>query len=88
VIQGGTFGITGGAIAWLALALLNRALAPILAIQPELIRSLTGGSLFDWRTRWLLPAVLLVFGGLVGVLGSLLAVRRFARRSPDAPVWD
>jgi len=88
VVQGGTFGVTGGAMAWGALTVLTRALQPILAVQPELIRSLTGGGLFDWRTRWLLPVVLLVFGGLVGVLGSLLAVHRFARRSPNTPVWD
>jgi cell division transport system permease protein len=75
-------------MAWGALTVLTRALQPILAVQPELIRSLTGGGLFDWRTRWLLPVVLLVFGGLVGVLGSLLAVHRFARRSPNTPVWD
>ncbi|MFQ3680489.1 MAG: ABC transporter permease [Pseudanabaenaceae cyanobacterium] len=88
VLQGSTFGLVGGVLAWGTLALLSGALQPILAVQPELVRSLTGGGLLDWRTRWLLPVVLLTFGALVGILGSLLAVGQFARRSPDTPIWD
>jgi cell division transport system permease protein len=46
--------------------------------QPELIKSLTLGLTNDLRVQLLLPAVLVSFGSVIGVLGSLLAVRRFS----------
>jgi cell division transport system permease protein len=49
--------------------------------QPELIKSLTLGLTNDLRVQFVLPAVLVVFGSVIGVVGSLLAVRRFSFNS-------
>jgi cell division transport system permease protein len=49
--------------------------------QPELIKSLTLGLTTDLRLQLLLPTVLVVFGAVIGVLGSLLAVRKFSFNS-------
>ena len=46
--------------------------------QPELIKSLALGLTTDLRVQFLLPAVLAIFGSVIGVVGSLLAVRRFS----------
>jgi cell division transport system permease protein len=81
VLQGIFFGITGAATAYLMLMLSLNLLGGAIVNQPELIKSLTLGLTTDLRVQLLLPAVLVIFGSVIGVLGSLLAVRRFSFNS-------
>ncbi|NJK35654.1 MAG: ABC transporter permease [Oscillatoriales cyanobacterium SM2_2_1] len=78
VLQGTFFGLAGAAIAYATLAIILNLITELLVNQPELIRSLTLGLVRDLRVQFLLPLTLLIFGAGVGVLGSLLAVRRQA----------
>ncbi|NUN66162.1 ABC transporter permease [Pseudanabaena biceps] len=81
VLQGIFFGITGAAAAYGMLMLSLNLLGGAIVNQPELIKSLTLGLTTDLRSQLLLPTVLVVFGSVIGVLGSLLAVRRFSFNS-------
>jgi len=81
VLQGVVFGVAGAATAYVMLMLSINLLGEAIVNQPELIKSLTLGLTTDLRVQLLLPAVLLVFGSVIGVLGSLLAVRRFSFNS-------
>lgn len=78
VLQGIFFGITGAATAYVMLMLSLNLLGDAIVNQPELIKSLTLGLTTDLRVQFLLPMVLGIFGSIIGVLGSLLAVRRFS----------
>ncbi|CAN1210974.1 permease-like cell division protein FtsX [Tumidithrix helvetica PCC 7403] len=78
VLQGVVFGIVGAAIAYMMLAVILNLLSDVILNQPELIKSLTVGMLTDLRVQFLLPVILIAFGSTIGVLGSLLAVRRFS----------
>lgn len=80
ILQGITFGIAGAAIAGILINAVQRFLGNLLAQQPDLIQFLTSGAELSPMQQLLLPLVLLSFGGLVGLMGSLLAVRRFALR--------
>jgi len=79
VLQGITFGLAGGAIAWCFISLIQQFLTKSLAKQPELIQFLTNGLQLTLFQTLLLPLVLLSFGSVVGLLGSLFAVHRFAK---------
>jgi cell division transport system permease protein len=81
VLQGIFFGITGAGAAYLMLMLSLNLLGGAIVNQPELIKSLTLGLTTDLRSQLILPAVLAIFGTVIGVLGSLLAVRRFSFNS-------
>ncbi|MBD2187229.1 cell division protein FtsX [Pseudanabaena mucicola] len=81
VLQGIFFGITGAATAYVMLMLSLNLLGDAIVNQPELIKSLTLGLTTDLRVQFLLPMVLGIFGSIIGVLGSLLAVRRFSFNS-------
>ncbi len=76
ILQGLLFGVVGAAIAYVLLAVGLGLIGGAIVNQPALIESLAGGLLTDWRVRYLLPLVLVVFGAAVGGLGSMLAVRR------------
>ncbi len=80
ILQGITFGIAGAAIAWALIKAVQRFLGNLLAQQPDLIQFLAAGVQLSPMKLLLLPFVLVSFGGLVGLMGSLLAVRRFAVR--------
>ncbi|MDJ0616268.1 MAG: ABC transporter permease [Calothrix sp. MO_192.B10] len=79
VLQGITFGLLGGAIAWSFISIIQQFLGQLLANQPEFIQFLTNGLKLSLGQTILLPLVLLSFGSVVGLIGSLLAVRRFAK---------
>ena len=81
VLQGVVFGVAGAATAYVMLMLSINLLGDAIVNQPELIKSLTLGLTNDLRVQLLLPTVLLAFGSVIGVLGSLLAVRRFSFNS-------
>lgn len=78
VLQGVFFGITGAATAYGMLLFSTNLLGGAIVNQPELIKSLTLGLTTDLRIQFLLPLVLTLFGSFIGVVGSLLAVRRFS----------
>lgn len=78
ILQGITFGVAGAAIAWGLIGGVQRFLANLLAQQPEFIQFLVSGTSASSAKVWLLPLILLAFGGGVGLIGSLFAVRRFA----------
>ncbi len=79
VFQGIAFGLFGGGIAWGFISLTQQFLHKLLLNQPEFIKFLTTGLKLTTTQTLLLPLVLLGFGATVGLIGSLFAVRRFAR---------
>lgn len=79
ILQGISFGIVGGAIAWSFISLMQQFLGKLLANQPEFIQFMTKGLQLTPVQILLLPLILLSFGAAVGLMGSLFAVRRFAK---------
>ncbi|OLP18169.1 cell division protein [Leptolyngbya sp. 'hensonii'] len=78
IFQGILFGLTGATIAWLLIQMLQGFLSRLVVGQPDFIKFLVTGLPLDAMRMLLLPLILIGFGVSVGVLGSLLAVRRFA----------
>jgi cell division transport system permease protein len=75
MFQGMLFGAIGAWLAWLLIQLLQKSLVNLLADQPDLIQALTTGSPTNLGQQLFLPGILISFGGFLGVIGSLLAVR-------------
>jgi cell division transport system permease protein len=75
MFQGMLFGAIGAWLAWLLIQLLQKSLVNLLADQPDLIQALTTGSPTNLGQQLFLPGILIGFGGFLGVIGSLLAVR-------------
>jgi len=80
VLQGVAFGLIGAVIAWSFIAATQRFIAQLLTQQPNFLRFLATGLQLSPLELALLPLVLLGFGAVVGLVGSLVAVRRFAVR--------
>ena len=80
ILQGLTLGVVGAAIAWGFLSSLRQFLQNLLSQQPEFVQFLVNGLQLNPMQRLLLPLVLVSFGGVVGILGSLFAVRTIAPR--------
>lgn len=80
ILQGITFGVAGAAIAWGFITSIQHFLNRLLSQQAEFIQFLTTGLQISPLKAILLPLLLIGFGALVGILGSLLAVRRVAVR--------
>jgi len=79
ILQGITFGLLGAALAWCFISSTQQFLGNLLVGQPDFIKFLANGLKLSTLQLFLLPLVLLSFGGTVGLVGSLFAVRRFAR---------
>jgi cell division transport system permease protein len=79
ILQGITFGLVGGAIAWSFISVIQQFISKLLANQPEFIQFITNGIQLTPAQVLLLPLILLSFGATVGLMGSLFAVRRFAK---------
>jgi cell division transport system permease protein len=80
ILQGITFGVVGALTAWGMIIGVQQFIGSILLQQPEFIQFLANGlqpGSHDWL---LLPFSLLGLGTSVGLMGSLLAVRKFALR--------
>jgi cell division transport system permease protein len=75
LLQGLIFGGIGAWLAWLLIQLLQKSLFNLLKDQPELIQSITLSSAGNWQQQLMLPVVLISCGGLIGTIGSILAVR-------------
>jgi len=80
ILQGLAFGVAGAAIAWGLLGAVQQFLRSLLTQQADFIQFLAQGLALTAAEQTLLTLILLGFGGSVGLLGSLLAVRRFAVR--------
>lgn len=78
ILQGLVLGIVGAGIAWGLIAGVQEFLASLLTQQSEFIQFLTNHLQLTPQQLILLPLSLLGLGCSVGLLGSLLAVRRFA----------
>jgi len=76
ILQGITFGIAGGAVAWSFISLIQQFLNRLLVNQPEFIQFLSNGLQLTSLQILLLPVILLSFGATVGLIGSLFALRR------------
>lgn len=81
LLQGLIYGAIGAVLAYITLTICSHSLASTVAQQPTLIREWLIGIFTDWRSQWLLPPILLVFGTLVGMTGGWLAIRRIAYSS-------
>lgn len=79
ILQGVTFGLLGGAIAWSFISVIQQFIDKMLANQPEFIKFIANGLQLNSAQILLLPLILLSFGAVVGLMGSLFAVRRFAK---------
>ncbi|NJO77965.1 MAG: ABC transporter permease [Cyanobacteria bacterium RM1_2_2] len=80
ILQGLVLGIVGSIVAWGLVAGVQEFLANLLTQQSEFIQFLTSTMRLSPYQTMLLPLALLGLGCSVGLLGSLLAVRRFAVR--------
>lgn len=80
ILQGITFGVAGAAIAWGLISSIQHFLGQLLTQQPDFIQFLSRNLQISPIKMLLLPLILLGFGGSVGLMGSLFAVRRFALR--------
>ncbi|MBX2863287.1 MAG: ABC transporter permease [Leptolyngbyaceae cyanobacterium MAG.088] len=81
ILQGITFGVLGAFSAWALLVGTHQSLQRLSAQQPEFLQFLAVGLEFTPRQMILLPAALFGLGSLVGLLGSLVAVRKFTVRA-------
>ena len=80
ILQGLVLGIVGSFVAWGLVTGVQEFLASLLTQQSEFIQFLTSTMRLSPYQTMLLPLALLSLGCSVGLLGSLLAVRRFAIR--------
>jgi cell division transport system permease protein len=79
ILQGISFGLFGGAIAWSFISLSQQFLNRLLINQPDFIKFLSHGLQLTTFQTLLLPLILLGFGSIVGLMGSLFAVRTVAK---------
>jgi cell division transport system permease protein len=79
ILQGISFGLVGAAISWSFISLTQQFLNRLLANQPDFIQFISKGLQLTAYQTLLLPLILLGFGAVVGLMGSLFAVRKFAR---------
>lgn len=80
VLQGITFGLVGAVIAWIFIVVTRQLMRTAFAQQPTFLQTLGEGlQLTPWQFV-VLPLILLGFGSVVGIIGSLFAVRRFASK--------
>jgi cell division transport system permease protein len=75
LIQGVFFGSAGAWLAWLMIFGSQKFLTHLLSQQSELIQTLIAASPTTGLQALTLPLILMGFGSMVGILGSLLGVR-------------
>lgn len=80
ILQGAFFGLVGAGIAWGLLAGIHQFLFELVNQQPDFIQFVVNGLQLTPRQSLLLPSSLLGLGCLIGLLGSLVAVRKYALR--------
>jgi cell division transport system permease protein len=75
LFQGLLFGGIGAWLAWLLIQLLQKFLVNLIKDQPELIQAIALTNAGTMQQQLMLPLVLIGCGGLIGTIGSILAVR-------------
>ncbi|WOD39484.1 ABC transporter permease [Nodosilinea sp. E11] len=80
ILQGAAFGLAGAIVAWGLLLTIQRFLTELATQQADFIQFVVQGLRLTPQQLILLPAALLGLGTLVGLIGSLLAVRKFSLR--------
>ncbi|MCG8366084.1 MAG: ABC transporter permease [Pseudanabaenales cyanobacterium] len=80
ILQGATFGLVGATVSWGCLISIHHFLNQLAVQQPDFIQFLANGLQLSPRQTIFLPLSLFSLGGTVGLMGSLLAVRKFALR--------
>jgi cell division transport system permease protein len=80
ILQGAVFGLAGAGVAWVLLFVIQRFVRQLAAQQADFIQFVANGLALTPQQMLLLPGALLGLGTLVGLLGSLLAVRKFSLR--------
>ncbi len=80
VLQGVTFGVVGAAFSWGLLVGIDQFLQELADQQADFIQFLVTGLQLSAQQLWMLPVSLLVLGSTIGLMGSLVAVRKFALR--------
>ena len=78
ILQGITFGIVGALVSWGFLSGTRRFIQHLLTEQPNFLQVVSDGIRLSTGQVILLPLILIGFGSLVGLVGSLFAVQRFA----------
>jgi len=76
ILQGMTFGIIGAAIAWVLITSVGQFLSNLLATGPDFIQFIAKEIQPNFLQLLLLPLLLFSLGGVVGFIGSWLAVSR------------
>lgn len=79
ILQGIAFGVVGALLAWVLLLVTQQLMRAAFAQQPSFLQVLGEGLRLNTGQIVALPLILVGFGSIVGVIGSLLAVRRFAQ---------
>jgi cell division transport system permease protein len=79
ILQGLMLGLVGALVAWSLILGAQEFLAGLLTQQSEFMQYLTGSLQPQPTQRLLLPLALMALGCSVGLMGSLLAVRRTAK---------
>lgn len=80
ILQGAVFGLAGAGVAWLLLFVIQRFVGELATQQADFIQFVANGLALSPKQMLLLPASLLGLGTLVGLMGSLFAVRKFSLR--------
>ena len=80
ILQGTFFGLVGAGISSGLLAGIHHFLHELTSQQPDFIQFLINGLQLTPQQRLLLPTALVGLGGIVGLMGSLVAVRKFVLR--------
>ncbi|MDA0266478.1 MAG: ABC transporter permease [Cyanobacteria bacterium] len=80
VLQGVTFGVVGAGVSWGLLVGIDQFLQELAAQQADFIQFLATGLQLTAQQLWMLPVSLLALGSTIGLMGSLVAVRKFALR--------
>ncbi len=78
ILQGITFGIVGAVLSWGFLTGTRQFIDRLLIELPNFLKDVSAGLQLSSGQLVLLPLILVGFGSLVGLVGSLFAVRRFA----------
>ncbi len=80
ILQGAAFGIAGATVAWGLLFTIQTFLTEMAEQQADFIQFLAEGLSLNPQQMIVLATALLGLGTLVGLMGSLLAVRKFSLR--------
>jgi cell division transport system permease protein len=78
LLQGIVFGVVGAIVSWGFLSGMRRFMQHLLTAQPNFLQVVSDGLRLSSGQLILLPLILVGFGSLVGLVGSLFAVQRLS----------